>query len=944
VENRVVSLILVVFLLIWSPALLAKIVSGTKAVVSGVTHIGGNVSAAVTTDSTGTGTYTLRFFLRSPGAETGVYLSASPSTIPVDGNASTVFSGRISSLECGKSYEVTGVFTDMEGKSYTVTPSPSYTLFSTLPCASISPAAVSINVFENSSIGSIAFKTTNFNGAVRFQIAPALPSGLLFNSSTGEISGTATQPSKRSRHTITVVGSTSGSVNAEVTLTVAPTLSDLDVLRYIASHGDLINVFGLDVVKARQHYLDWGYNEDRAITFVPLNYTASHPDLMAAFGEDEAKAVAHYISWGYRERRAVTFNPLQYIASHPDLISAFGADARKGAGHYIKFGYAERRAITFDPLRYTATHPDLIAQFGADEDKAAIHFIKFGSSERRQVLFSDFDALSYVASYGDLITSLGSDAAAGMRDYVSRGYNSGRRIVFDALSYIASYPDLITAFGTDKFAAVNHYINWGYKEGRKVLFDALGYLAANADVRAAFGADRDAATRHYISYGSKEGRGFLWTVSVNAGKGGRTQSSREYVQSGRTVFFFIDADPGYRIGTASGCNGVLYKMLETQATYTTGPITGTCSINVTFDELKPIIWVSDAALDFGDLTISLTSAYKTITIRNNGNTFLSLGQIRLTGDGANQFLMSSSCGSTIAAGSGCSVSIAFRPTSTGSKLASLAIAHNSLSGSTVIPLSGAGSDYLAKCSNCVELRQVRAGDQWSLSVTEQEFGVVSAIAKEFKVDRVASIGPRYSAGGAKVQPTIRITDTYSLPGTPSSSQYSDYADALGDNRLRMLGRGEVNGDSWAIAVSDFDIGNYPTFLVSPIGVGAEWAFQADFWGPPCFGCLATTKQIERFNYRASVKAIDVIKTPMGNVEAFRIEYTIICRRGYSSTSLAPNLECVSSDKYLGESGTIWVNQRLGIIQQDTIINSGFSSTSSPLRTRIVGKLVSTNIQ
>jgi hypothetical protein len=370
----------------------------------------------------------------------------------------------------------------------------------------------------------------------------------------------------------------------------------------------------------------------------------------------------------------------------------------------------------------------------------------------------------------------------------------------------------------------------------------------------------------------------------------------------------------------------------------------TCSVNVTFDELKPIIWLSEAGLDFGELTISLTSPYKTVTVRNNGNTFLTIGQIKLTGEGANQYLISSSCGTVIPAGSGCSVSLAFKPTSSGKKTASLTITHNAASGTTVIPISGVGSEYLSKCNNCVELRQVKPGDQWLLSVTEQELGVVSPVGKEFKVDRVASIGPIYSTGGSKTQGTVRITDTYSFAGAPSRTQYFDYASNSGDSRLRMLGRGEVNGDGWAISAADFDAGNYPAFLVSPIGVGAEWAFEADFWGPPCFGCLPTTKQIERFSYRASVKAVDIVQTPIGNLEALRIEYSIICRRGYSSTSFGPNMECVSSDKYLGEMGTIWVNQKLGIIQQDTVISSGYAATSTPLRTRIVGKLVSTNIR
>jgi len=290
-------------------------------------------------------------------------------------------------------------------------------------------------------------------------------------------------------------------------------LSDLDALRYIASHPDLIAAFGADASKGRSHYEQWGIKEGRKITFEPLNYTASYPDLMAAFGIDEAKAATHYIQWGFKEGRKTTFNPLNYIASHADLITAFGADGAKGVRHYIQNGFTERRQITFDPTRYMASHPDLIQAFAGDETKAVTHYIQWGYKEKRQTTFTDLDALQYVASFGDLIQSIGSDVVTAIRHYVTTGYNAGRRITFDALAYIASFGDLISAFGTDALAGVQHYINWGYKEGRRITFSVIAYFANHADIRAAFGTDSSAATRHYIAFGYKENRSLGWETS-----------------------------------------------------------------------------------------------------------------------------------------------------------------------------------------------------------------------------------------------------------------------------------------------------------------------------------------------------------------------------------------------------------------------------------------------
>jgi hypothetical protein len=208
------------------------------------------------------------------------------------------------------------------------------------------------------------------------------------------------------------------------TLASSGPLSDLDSLRYVASHGDLIQAFGADAAKGRSHYEAWGIKEGRKITFDPNRYMASHPDLIMAFAGSEDKATRHYIEWGFREGRSTTaFDGLAYLASHADLMVAFGTDSAKATRHYIDWGYKEGRRITFDPL-------------------------------------------AYIASYADLIAAFATDAVAGANHYIQWGFKEGRRILFDALTYIARYADIQAAFGSDTVAATKHYILWGSKEGR----------------------------------------------------------------------------------------------------------------------------------------------------------------------------------------------------------------------------------------------------------------------------------------------------------------------------------------------------------------------------------------------------------------------------------------------------------------------------------------------
>jgi len=308
-----------------------------------------------------------------------------------------------------------------------------------------------------------------------------------------------------------------------------------------------------------------------------LRYIASHPDLIAAFGPDAAKGRSHYETWGIKEGRKITFNPLNYIASHPDLIAAFGADAAKGVRHYIQNGHAERRQITFDPNRYMASYPDLIQAFAGDETKAARHYIEWGYKEQRQTTFTDLDALQYVASFGDLIQSIGSDVVTAIRHYVTTGYNAGRRITFDALAYIASFGDLISAFGTNAISGVQHYINWGYKEGRQVVFDALGYLSRHTDLQQAFGSDTVAATRHYINWGFKEGRSYPLTVSVKIIGPGFASKSRMYLAPGDRASVELFPRPDGYLEAVTGCGGALKKN-----SYEIPPLAKGCEITATF--------------------------------------------------------------------------------------------------------------------------------------------------------------------------------------------------------------------------------------------------------------------------------------------------------------------------------------------------------------------------
>jgi hypothetical protein len=82
-------------------------------------------------------------------------------------------------------------------------------------------------------------------------------------------------------------------------------LSDADALYYIASYPDLINAFGTDVNQGKNHYIRFGIQEGRQISFDPIAYINKYADIKQLSGTDTVGATIHYIVFGYREGRTI---------------------------------------------------------------------------------------------------------------------------------------------------------------------------------------------------------------------------------------------------------------------------------------------------------------------------------------------------------------------------------------------------------------------------------------------------------------------------------------------------------------------------------------------------------------------------------------------------------------------------------------------------------------
>jgi hypothetical protein len=96
--------------------------------------------------------------------------------------------------------------------------------------------------------------------------------------------------------------------------------------------------------------------------------------------------------------------------------------------------------------------------------------------------------------------------------------------------------------------------------------------------------------------------------------------------------------------------------------------------------------VSSGFLNFGGSGVGSPTVPQNVVLFNAGNGLLSIGSISLSGD---DFSMTSNCGSTLAAGASCTISVTFLPQGTGGRAGVVTIADNA--GIQRITLSGVGT-------------------------------------------------------------------------------------------------------------------------------------------------------------------------------------------------------------------------------------------------------------
>ena len=103
-------------------------------------------------------------------------------------------------------------------------------------------------------------------------------------------------------------------------------------------------------------------------------------------------------------------------------------------------------------------------------------------------------------------------------------------------------------------------------------------------------------------------------------------------------------------------------------------------------------------LAFANQPLNTTSAAQTITLSNTGNATLTITSVSITGTNPGDFAQTKTCGTTLAAGANCTISVTFKPTVAAARSATISVTDNAGGSPQTVPLSGTGTSPAAQLS------------------------------------------------------------------------------------------------------------------------------------------------------------------------------------------------------------------------------------------------------
>jgi hypothetical protein len=212
------------------------------------------------------------------------------------------------------------------------------------------------------------------------------------------------------------------------------------------------------------------------------------------------------------------------------------------------------------------------------------------------------------------------------------------------------------------------------------------------------------------------------------------------------------------------------------STYTTGdlddpssPLTVVLNGTATGSTGQPQPQLTPSVINFGSVAVGATSSVQTATLMNAGTAALTISSFGFFGTNATSFQQTNNCGSSLAAGASCAISLSCAPTASGSLTANLGANFPSpiVQQSIALTCTGTGnaqSETLSPTS--LDFGTVIVGQTATQTVTFHNNGPAAATIYNY-----SNTNSAFSAVGSTCTPNVAANTscTYTLQFTPTAT-------------------------------------------------------------------------------------------------------------------------------------------------------------------------------
>lgn len=189
------------------------------------------------------------------------------------------------------------------------------------------------------------------------------------------------------------------------------------------------------------------------------------------------------------------------------------------------------------------------------------------------------------------------------------------------------------------------------------------------------------------------------------------------------------------------------------------------------------VTLSPATLNFALQPVGIASASQTVTVSNSGSTTLTGLGIGVTGTNAVSFSASSTCGTSLASGSNCVISIVFTPSAAGTAQATLQITDSAIDSPQNIALTGSAAQAsFTLSSQSLSFGSLPDGSSGQQTVTVTNSGQVALAAVTRAVSGFNSADfTTVSNCGASLAPGANCTVTVTFKPSTTGSESATLA-------------------------------------------------------------------------------------------------------------------------------------------------------------------------